>query len=426
MVSVVHDPRCGLPASVKAASGESVVSAYLPDGTLLSRELLTPRVTVTTTVNAKGDTIVRTRRDHVRDTEARYGAFTRRRDTRGAVTWRLDHDAGAAIVDAGGAVAHYFHLRDRLGSTRVVFGMDGAPLQSVGYFPDGAPVILGGSARLTDRLREGMPFIDHAGLGAYDNRARWLDALTGAFWQPDPKAASYPGFSPYANRGCNPTRFLDPSGEEIVILHYDKRYRLAMNDGLFQGFDEDGEAYNNQDDRDTFIKSVLGAITEIAKGKYGAELVQYLMGAKETVTITESNKNSYTPNGRVVNWNPMEKNGGPSIETDGVCYTTERPEFIGLAHEFGHAGDHINGTFNSRVWKTLDGNKITYSERNAMTVENFIRIENGTNPRTHYLMMKYYTSPDKRSHINKIPGNTSFALTIIIRMVMRMTMFNKK
>lgn len=256
VVSVAYDPRCGLPASVKAASGERVLSAYLPDGTLLSRKLLTPRVTVTTTVNAKGDTIVRTRRDNIRDTEARYGAFTRRRDTRGAVTWRLDHDAGAAIVANDGAVTHLFHLRDRLGSTRVVFGMDGAPLQSVGYFPDGAPVILGPSERLTDRLREGMPFIDHAGLGAYDNSARWLDAVGGSFWQPDPKAASYPGFSPYANRGCNPTRYLDPSGEdclpefndESIDVHADF-YALESDYGLSDALRRAAETIRRQSGR---------------------------------------------------------------------------------------------------------------------------------------------------------------------------------
>lgn len=32
----------------------------------------------------------------------------------------------------------------------------------------------------------------------------------------DPKAGSYSGFSPYANRGCNPTRYLDPSGKMWV------------------------------------------------------------------------------------------------------------------------------------------------------------------------------------------------------------------
>lgn len=219
VVAVGYDPLSGRQASLETADGRSVVSAYLPDGTLLSRETRTPRVTVTTTVNADGDTIVRTRRGSIVEREERYGPFSRRRDAAGAWSWRFHHPGGMAVIARDGSVEHYFYLRDRLGSTRVVFGMDGQPVQSVGYFPDGLPVALGTSAAVTDRLHEGMPFVDHAGIAAYDNDARWLQAALPRFDTPDPKADAYPHISPYANRACNPTRYLDPSGEDILNIN---------------------------------------------------------------------------------------------------------------------------------------------------------------------------------------------------------------
>ncbi len=140
------------------------------------------------------------------------------------------------------------------------------------------------SNNATDRLREGMPFIDHAGLGAYDNRARWLDAVVGSFWQPDPMAGSYPSFSPYANRGCNPTRFLDPSGEKWV-----------MNGGCSNGmlmweWDEDVCSLNEAKEKGYKGFLPCGSIVDNARINGGEWGSVYLGYSASDVFYTTSNK----------------------------------------------------------------------------------------------------------------------------------------
>lgn len=41
-------------------------------------------------------------------------------------------------------------------------------------------------------------------------------------------AWSYPHLSPYSNRACNPAKYTDPSGEDIVILNFAQGQHLAM------------------------------------------------------------------------------------------------------------------------------------------------------------------------------------------------------
>lgn len=108
----------------------------------------------------------------------------------------------------------------------------------------------------------------------------------------DPKAGEYPGFSPYANRGCNPTRNLDPSGEEIVITHMSKTYKLWDSEGVLFTPGGDGVSDPVPDEVDVIVKGLQAAYT------YGsAEMVgnminsdrtfNYLVGAGDGDTFTE-------------------------------------------------------------------------------------------------------------------------------------------
>ena len=63
----------------------------------------------------------------------------------------------------------------------------------------------------------GKPWLGFNGLGWYDNCARVLDALTGRFTTPAPRAERYPDQSPYAHCANNPVRFIDPTGR---VLEY--------------------------------------------------------------------------------------------------------------------------------------------------------------------------------------------------------------
>ena len=81
------------------------------------------------------------------------------------------------------------------------------------------PVQLFGTERVTDRAHIGNRWSNFAGLGWHDNTARWHDAILDRFTTPDPKAADYPSFSPYAHCAANPRRFTDPTGMDIYIFN---------------------------------------------------------------------------------------------------------------------------------------------------------------------------------------------------------------
>lgn len=125
--------------------------------------------------------------------------------------------------------------RDYQGSTRAVYTplmAEISPLsvsptapepyiieQATDYYPSGLPVdvtasVSGGAvtAAATDRLHIGNRWIDHAGLGWYDNTARYHDAILARFSAPDPLEYKYPSLSPYAHCAANPANLIDPTG----------------------------------------------------------------------------------------------------------------------------------------------------------------------------------------------------------------------
>ena len=92
---------------------------------------------------------------------------------------------------------------------------EGTIRQCTMYYPSGLPVQLFGTERVTDRAHIGNRWSNFAGLGWHDNIARWHDAILDRFTTPDPKAADYSSFSPYAHCAANPLRFTDPTGMDI-------------------------------------------------------------------------------------------------------------------------------------------------------------------------------------------------------------------
>ena len=79
-------------------------------------------------------------------------------------------------------------VRDHLGSTRAVINEAGELLQTVNYYASGVPFTLTQGETATDGLHSGKQFIDHQGLGYYDNSARMYDVLGGRFNTLDPMA----------------------------------------------------------------------------------------------------------------------------------------------------------------------------------------------------------------------------------------------
>ena len=146
--------------------------------------------------------------------------------------WVYHTDCGFITLADG--TPHYYAC-DYQGSTRAVYTpllTEISPLsvsptmpepyfieQATDYYPSGLPVdvtasVSGGAATAaaTDRLHIGNRWIDHAGLGWYDNTARYHDAILARFTAPDPLEYKYPSLSPYTHCAANPANLTDPTG----------------------------------------------------------------------------------------------------------------------------------------------------------------------------------------------------------------------
>ena len=204
--------------------GNKVYSSYLPDETLMTRQFRSVRTRTTVRVNSKGDTIVRTIREPVID-HTLYRGDWEISGYLGSGGWRINTPEGIASIVRNGADAagrtftHLWYVRDRLGSVRTVVDDEGTIRQCTMYYPSGLPVQLFGTERVTDRAHIGNRWSNFAGLGWHDNIARWHDAILDRFTTPDPKAADYPSFSPYAHCAANPLRFTDPTGMHIYVVN---------------------------------------------------------------------------------------------------------------------------------------------------------------------------------------------------------------
>ena len=79
--------------------------------------------------------------------------------------------------------------------------------------------------------------VDELRNGWYDNNARVMESLLMRFTAMDPLCEKYPSISPYANSLCNPLRFSDPTGKEVINGsvdadnndYYKVVYDLAVN-----------------------------------------------------------------------------------------------------------------------------------------------------------------------------------------------------
>ena len=207
----------------------SIMLRYRPDGTLAQRRH-TRRYTELFT-DRKGVTRERVRTDETRHTFA--GSF----ESVSGQGWIYHFDGGFLTMTDG--TPHYF-ARDYQGSTRAVYTASAsqiAPLaasagdmtatpqppytveQVTDYYPTGLPVDitaavtgLPAASAATDRLHIGNRWINHAGVGYYDNTARYFDVLTVRFTAADQLEWKYYSLSPWAHCAGNPVNFIDPSG----------------------------------------------------------------------------------------------------------------------------------------------------------------------------------------------------------------------
>lgn len=207
--SITYHRNINLPKKLTFTDGSYVAWDYRADGVKRRRSDLKKIITVVTNINANGDTTYTTRTRNSTTTRTYIGEWERI----GNNLWRIPTGTGHCDIDTqSDTKKHRIYVRDHLGSTRAVIDEAGELLQTVNYYASGVPFTLTQGETATDRLHSGKQFIDHQGLGYYDNSARMLDVLGGRFTTLDPMATDYGHLSPYSNCAANPLKYTDPDG----------------------------------------------------------------------------------------------------------------------------------------------------------------------------------------------------------------------
>ena len=235
---------------------------------------------------------------------------------------------------------------------------------------------------------------------------RWLLTRIGRTSKPDTRADLFPSLSPYSYAANNPTIFIDPGGEEIVIAMGIERdgdeispensvvYRegmLFMSDGVTPymettnsyvmnvardldliGADEQGAVVLRQLENSTKTHKIRMA-TDVHEGRHTKNNIEYY----EQKVADGKQSNTW------INYNPTEWR---SVEDN------ERDPVIGLAHELMHAYD-----IDMKDWQDYQVGGVDVYEINAVNFENRFRFSLGENLRFSYagnsINQGYLTNP---------------------------------
>ncbi|MET2996991.1 M91 family zinc metallopeptidase, partial [Flavobacterium columnare] len=170
-------------------------------------------------------------------------------------------------------------------------------------------------------------------------------------------------------------------------------------------FNKDGSAYTGKVDK--FTQKTVDALGQISKSAEGSAMIQELQSSKNTFTIEKGSDNSFTPDNQRASYSNIPEiqsaipslitssgSGGkiifnPSTTTSGfnTAGNTNRPSFIGLAHEMVHGRDSNNGVLYPYTdFNSFKGefNGLYKSEWRSTFYENTIRGQLGVPLRSSY------------------------------------------
>jgi RHS repeat-associated protein len=331
---------------------------------------------------------------------------------------------------------NYF-VKDHLGSTRALLTYyDNGTMyntQTTNYYASGLEMEYSTSSDFSDSdgaskntyLYNGKEMDRMHGLNMYDYGARGYDPALASWTTVDPLAEKYYSVSPYAFCLNNPVRFTDSDGREVDIEHgtgflgLGKKETLKYDNGSL--YNKDGSAYTGK--VNGFLKKTVNALSSLGKTSEGASMVTELQSSSNVFTIKSAANNDFKANsslksganlaevqavtgntagsngsGGTIFWNSNSSSGGLDLSGG-----TERPTFIGLGHEMGHASDsnrgllHYGGMDESGIVNpssftnvfigatyNYEYNGLLKSEWRAVYRENLIRSQVGIPLRTNY------------------------------------------
>ncbi len=215
---------------------------------------------------------------------------------------------------------------------------------------------------------------------------RDYDPAIGRFNKIDRFAEKYMPISPYSYTANNPVRFIDVKGDSIFIKYknqnilYDNGKLYTKNSkGKYGEYKGNGVKVNK--DGSIKLKGFLGkAVAALDKirtgGSEGGSLIGDLQNSKYHIKIKQGKNGA---RGYNISWDPSNTTGGVN-----GAGSSNRPSFIGLAHELGHAHDGLDGSIDYSTWFSIGAKNIPKAEQYASHWENRIRGENGLSLRTHY------------------------------------------
>jgi RHS repeat-associated protein len=324
-------------------------------------------------------------------------------------------------VEPASSFKYVFQYKDHLGNVRLSYkDSDGNGsiasseiLEENNYYPFGlkhmgyGPAIVSTNPGLKYKYN-GKELQDEIGLGVYAYGWRDYDPAIGRFLKIDRFAEKYMERTPYNYAANNPVYYVDVAGDSLYVTHRKGFLGLGGKETLkYENgnlYNRDGSAYGGK--VNGFLKKTVDALSSITATAEGSSAVTELQNSNNNFTIVKSSQNSFVAdNSRnsfanipqiqalVPNLSSTGSGGtikfNPSTTTSGfnTLGNTERPGYVGLAHEMFHGRDSNQGVLypsnNYNTYNATD-NGLKKSEWRAVYYENILRRQAGLPLRTSY------------------------------------------
>jgi len=288
----------------------------------------------------------------------------------------------------GQGLSHEYFLKDHLGSTRVVFGSNGAVLQATDYYAFGLEHTPKAKENENRYLYNGKELQDEtfAGgvrLGWYDYGWRFYDPQIGRWHSVDPLAEKYRRWSPYNYCVNNPIRFIDPNGMVVDDYQLDKNGDINL---IKKTKDDHDVLYASKGDRSIdrskSINVEKGVLNNVKKE-------QNQQGQKYSYMQVNNDKAGtqlfeFVANNTQVEWSQIKFGTTSNFISTGQL-TGSEPGVADLVNNLLYSKSNVREQIHSHPYR----DPAIYKEHGPSCFTER-EIKNGTGDRANYLWMKTY------------------------------------